>query len=46
MASLSLSFLGSFHTLLGGEILPNLSNKKVQALLIYLVAEPAGSHRN
>ncbi|MFW6070607.1 MAG: protein kinase domain-containing protein, partial [bacterium] len=45
MSGLSLSLLGPFQATVGGERLAHFRTKKVQALLIYLAAEPDASHR-
>jgi len=40
MATLTLSFLGSFQARLDDQPIPGFQTRKVQALLIYLAAEP------
>jgi hypothetical protein len=45
MSNLSLFLFGSFNATLDGELLERFRTNKVQALLIYLAAEPATSQK-
>jgi len=45
MAILSISLLGEFQARLDGQPIPSFQTRKVQALLIYLVAEPEKHQR-
>lgn len=45
MSALTLSLFGRFQAMLDDDPLPGFRTAKIQALLIYLAAEPATPHR-